>query len=169
MHARLFLCTCRRPSDSEIIQFPCETPREGDFWIFKNGFCPFSKNLADCRHAELVIVIVTVLPRLPPDAWLKGTNLWRDRTNPVPGPERLSSIGSKVMREKQRTKHTSPAAAAEIDLALPTKAPSSLATKPEDGASFREQPLSCSPPFWGAAGLAGRASERYRLAERKLG
>jgi hypothetical protein len=30
----------------EIIQFPCETPRGGDFWIFKIGFGPCSKNLS---------------------------------------------------------------------------------------------------------------------------
>jgi hypothetical protein len=33
---------------NEIIQFPTRPPR-GDFWIFKIGFCPFSKNLAKKR------------------------------------------------------------------------------------------------------------------------
>src|SRR3954447_21847810 len=39
-----------------------------------------------CRQAELVIVILTALPNClgtpRPQAWLEGTNIWRERTNP---------------------------------------------------------------------------------------
>src|SRR5262249_35748593 len=37
------------------------------------------------------------------DHWLQGTNLWRERTNPVTGSMRLSDIGLKVVGEAKNS------------------------------------------------------------------
>jgi hypothetical protein len=67
---------------------------------------------------------------VPHGCWLRRTNLWRDRTNPRTGSGRISG---RCCEKKQRTDTL----LSPPQIALPTKAVSSIAPQPEDRAAFR--------------------------------